>query len=73
MLRSVLVPLDGSTLSEGSLALAGRIARGAGASVHLAHVHEPYEPDHLLFRQEWLRRAREFFEAARRSGGSDAR
>ena len=48
MLQSLLVPLDGSKLSEGSLPVAGRLARAAGASVHLAHVHVPYEPDHLL-------------------------
>lgn len=48
MLRSLMVPLDGSSLSEGSLPLAGEIARASGAAVHLAHVHVPYEPDHLL-------------------------
>lgn len=48
MLRSLLVPLDGSTLSEDSLPLAGELARASGASVHLAHVHVPYEPDQLL-------------------------
>lgn len=48
MLRSLLVPLDGSSFSERSLPLAGEIARATGATVHLAHVHEPYEPDQLL-------------------------
>jgi nucleotide-binding universal stress UspA family protein len=48
MLRSLLVPLDGSTFSEHSLPLASRVARASGASVHLAHVHVPYEPEQLL-------------------------
>ena len=48
MLRSLLVPLDGSKLSERSLPMAEQIAQEAGATVHLAHVHVPYEPDQLL-------------------------
>ena len=48
MLRSLLVPLDGSTFSERSLPFAGKIARATGASLHLAQVHVPYEPDSLL-------------------------
>lgn len=48
MLRSLLVPLDGSTFSEHSLPLASRVAKASGASLHLAHVHVPYEPDQLL-------------------------
>lgn len=48
MLRSVLVPLDGSRSSEDSLPFAGEIARATGASLHLAHVHVPYEPESLL-------------------------
>ncbi len=48
MLRSLLVPLDGSTFSEHSLPLASRVARASGASLHLAHVHVPYEPEQLL-------------------------
>lgn len=48
MLRSILVPLDGSDFGERSLPLASRIARGSGASLHLAHVHVPHEPEHLL-------------------------
>lgn len=48
MLRSLLVPLDGSKSSEGSLPFAGRVARATGASLHLAHVHVPYEPEQLL-------------------------
>jgi nucleotide-binding universal stress UspA family protein len=41
--------LDGSEFSELSLPVAGRLARLTGASLHLAHVHTPYEPDQLLF------------------------
>lgn len=48
MLRSLLVPLDGSNFSEHSLPLASRVARGSGAALHLAHVHVPYEPEQLL-------------------------
>ena len=48
MLQSVLVPLDGSEFSERSLPVARTIARATGAAMHLAHVHIPYEPDHLL-------------------------
>ncbi|MBM4185310.1 MAG: universal stress protein [Gemmatimonadetes bacterium] len=49
MLRSLMVPLDGSDFSEHSLPLASRLARSGGGAVHLAHVHTPYEPDQLLF------------------------
>lgn len=49
MLRSLMVPLDGSGFSEYSLPLASKVARLTGASLHLAHVHTPYEPDQLLF------------------------
>jgi nucleotide-binding universal stress UspA family protein len=49
MFRSLLVPLDGSGFSEHSLPLAEKVARLTGASLHLAHVHTPYEPDQLLF------------------------
>jgi nucleotide-binding universal stress UspA family protein len=41
MYRSILVPLDGSQLSERSLPLAQALARRAGAALHLAHVHIP--------------------------------
>jgi nucleotide-binding universal stress UspA family protein len=44
-----MVPLDGSGFSEHSLPLAEKVARLTGASLHLAHVHTPYEPDQLLF------------------------
>ena len=54
MYRSILVPLDGSPLSERALPLALAIARRAGAVLHLAHVHIPptmpmYSADLPLF------------------------
>lgn len=48
MLKSLLIPLDGSKFGESSLPLATTVARAAGATLHLAHVHIPYEPEHLL-------------------------
>jgi nucleotide-binding universal stress UspA family protein len=48
MLDSLMVPLDGTKFSEGSLPLATEVARATGARLHLAHVHVPYEPDGLL-------------------------
>ncbi len=48
MLESLLVPLDGSKLSEASLPVAEALAGAAGAAVHLALVHILYEPDSLL-------------------------
>jgi nucleotide-binding universal stress UspA family protein len=41
MFRSILVPLDGSTLAEHALPIAGSIARRAGAELQLVHVHVP--------------------------------
>lgn len=48
MLQSLLVPLDGSSFSEGTLPLARGLARATGASLHLAHVHVSHTPDHFL-------------------------
>lgn len=48
MLSSLLVPLDGSNLSEGSLSPATTVAQASGARLNLVHVHVPYEPDQLL-------------------------
>lgn len=48
MLKSLLVPLDGSGPGERGLPLAGQLSKATGASVHLVHVHLPYEPDQLL-------------------------
>ncbi len=41
MLRSILVPLDGSPFGEQALPLALSIARRAGAVLQLVHVHRP--------------------------------
>jgi nucleotide-binding universal stress UspA family protein len=41
MIRSILVPLDGSTFGEQALPLALQIARRAQAAVQLIHVHQP--------------------------------
>lgn len=48
MLRSILVPLDGTPFSERSLPLAAEVARASKAALHLARVHVPHEPDGLL-------------------------
>jgi nucleotide-binding universal stress UspA family protein len=44
MLRSILVPLDGSTFGEHALPLAAALARKAGAVLHLVHVHQVAVP-----------------------------
>jgi nucleotide-binding universal stress UspA family protein len=41
MVRSVVVPLDGSRFSEAALPVAARLARSAGARLTLVMVHEP--------------------------------
>lgn len=48
MYRSILVPLDGSALSEQALPLACDLARHLGASLHLAHVHSDATPAPLF-------------------------
>jgi nucleotide-binding universal stress UspA family protein len=65
--RSLLVPVDGSPFGEHALPLALGIARRAGASVRLVHVHSPlesvYRADRLYFDTgldallKWERRA----------------
>ncbi len=44
MIRSVLVPLDGSPFSESALPLAISIARRARAGLHVATVYVPVAP-----------------------------
>jgi nucleotide-binding universal stress UspA family protein len=41
VIRSILVPLDGSRFSEVALPVATRLARSAGARLRLVMVHEP--------------------------------
>src|SRR5262249_51238501 len=52
MYRSLLVPLDGSQFGEQALPLALTIARRAGATLRLVHVHPPlagaYAEGHLF-------------------------
>src|SRR5262245_22513095 len=43
MIRSILVPLDGSTFGEHALPWALSIARRAQATVQILHVHRPLE------------------------------
>jgi nucleotide-binding universal stress UspA family protein len=44
MLDSILVPLDGSAFGEHALPTALAIARSAGATLRIAHVHQPLAP-----------------------------
>jgi nucleotide-binding universal stress UspA family protein len=44
MIHSILVPLDGSTFGEHALPLALAIARRAGATLRLVHVHQAIPP-----------------------------
>lgn len=47
MLRTILVPLDGSPFGEHALPLAMALARRAGATLQLAHVHQVIPPASL--------------------------
>ncbi|NNF14794.1 MAG: universal stress protein [Gemmatimonadetes bacterium] len=47
MLRSLLVPLDGSSTGERCLPLATKVAQSSGARLHLAHVRFPSGPELL--------------------------
>lgn len=44
MIRSILVPLDGSTFGEHALPLAASLARKANGVLHLVHVHQVVPP-----------------------------
>lgn len=46
MLRTILVPLDGSAFGEQALPLALTLARRSGAAVELLHVHVPIAEDY---------------------------
>ena len=58
MLRSILVPLDGSDFAEHALPVALGIAHRSGATVHVASVHVPPPPDPDLS-AEWDEEVRE--------------
>jgi nucleotide-binding universal stress UspA family protein len=51
MIRSILVPLDGSPFAEHALPYALAVARRAGARVEVAHAHPPPDPA----RPDWPR------------------
>lgn len=44
MIRSIVVPLDGSSFGEHALPLAASIARRSGAVLYLVHVHQVVSP-----------------------------
>jgi nucleotide-binding universal stress UspA family protein len=44
MLRTILIPLDGSDFGETAVPLAAAIARAASGSIHLALAHRPVTP-----------------------------
>jgi nucleotide-binding universal stress UspA family protein len=68
MFRTIVVPLDGSESSEQAVSVAARIARSAGAELHLVHVLELYTlarntgmaPPTLAFGQQALQVARRY-------------
>jgi nucleotide-binding universal stress UspA family protein len=47
MLRSILVPVDGSSFGEHALPMAVSLARKAGAVLHLVHVHQAVPPAYV--------------------------
>jgi nucleotide-binding universal stress UspA family protein len=55
VIRSILVPLDGSAFGECALPLAAALARRAAATLHLVHVHtatSPLTPAGMAVREE---------------------
>lgn len=52
MFQSLLVPLDGSQVSEQSIPTAAALAGKAGAALRLVHVHVPYELQNMKFTPE---------------------
>src|SRR5687767_11949494 len=47
MYRLIVVPLDGSPLSEDALPVARDLARRSGATLHLVHVYVPEIPPRI--------------------------
>jgi len=65
MLRSILVPLDGSPFAERALPVASRLAQASGATLHLVMAHDPtqgigpfaeFGPPSVLLMEELERR-----------------
>lgn len=52
-IRRVLVPLDGSDISEQAVRLAAKVARRTGASLRIVHVREPVD-DRATYPEELL-------------------
>src|SRR5690606_39891081 len=86
MLRTILVPLDGSPTAEDAVPMASRLARRRGASVELVLVREaPTEPLTVLSRSAEVKRmdeddqrlAEEYLESVaarmREEAGAEAR
>jgi nucleotide-binding universal stress UspA family protein len=48
MFHTILVPLDGSPISEQALGTAARLSRHGQLALHLAHVHSPYTTDPIV-------------------------
>ena len=65
MYRSILVPLDGSPLSEHAIPVASDLARRSGALLRLVHVHVLYTARGIEQRAwETLRQQAEIYLAA---------
>jgi nucleotide-binding universal stress UspA family protein len=63
MYRSILAPVDGTAFGEHALPFAATLARRAGATLHLIHVHQPVSSpasmETLAYRGAWNEIVRE--------------